>query len=187
VVQDRQEIADRAPGSPVDIRSQAVHRQLLESSLNDLLSGRTVDSAHIDSEGATFAHGDIDDSHARDIIRDEFIKSGVLDKASEFDRWARGEEPVTPKEVAAPKPEEAPPGKPPTFGEEPTPEEEQAQRSTGPAETALASRPDLQIADENGVSSAADAHEQATEAEKQANKEAEPMHEAAVACEGRYA
>lgn len=52
----------------------------------------------------------------------------------------------------------------------------------------LADRPDLEIADEHGApASAADALTKATAEEAQANKEADPMHEAAVACEARHA
>jgi hypothetical protein len=52
----------------------------------------------------------------------------------------------------------------------------------------LADRPDLEIADEHGApTSAADALKQATAEEAQTNKEADPMHEAAVACEARHA
>lgn len=190
VVQDRQEVIDRAPGVPVDMSSAAIHRQSLEAAMNDLLTDRKVDLGD-ETDGAAFARGDVDDSAALQIMHDEFKNSGVLDDAAAFDRWARGEtETIEPRklpekptsaeepEAAEPKPFEKP-------GEEVEPGE---QGVTNIATRAIADRPDLQIADENGEArSAADAHESAIAAESQANKEAEPMHEAAVACEARHA
>lgn len=189
VVQDRQEIIDRAPGAPVDMPSMAIHRQALEESLERLLKDEPVTLDGDRVEGAKFARPEEDIAAERAIMREEFIKSGVLDDAEAFDRWARGEEPPK-QETPAPKPEviegAEPPQKLPTKEE--TPEEEQAQRSEEPATTALASRPDLQIPDENGEPiSAADEHAKAIEQETQANAEAEPMHQAAAACEARHA
>lgn len=52
----------------------------------------------------------------------------------------------------------------------------------------LTDRPDLQIADDAGTpTSAADSLANATAEEAQANKEADPMMEAAVKCEARHA
>lgn len=98
VVQDRQQVINAAPGVPVDMKSMAVNRQLLESSIADLMTGKNVDTSAIDSDGATFARPDQDTTHAQDIIREEFLNSGVLDDAEEFDRWLSGEEPKAPKE-----------------------------------------------------------------------------------------
>lgn len=177
VVQDRQEVNERAPGVPVNMKSAAVHRASLETALGDLMTDRPVDLAHLDTEGAAFARPEIDESHATDIIREEFQKSGVLDFAGDFDRWLAGEEPKTPKEVSIERPAEpiTPRGEP---GEEPS------QLSPG----ALADRPDLQIVNEHGEAlHAGDEQAKAIEAEAQANKEAEPMHQAAVECEARHA
>ena len=190
VVQDRQEVIERAPGVPVDMASAAIHRQSLETAMSDLLSNKRVDLGD-ETDGATFARGDVDDSAALQIMHDEFMKSGVLDDAAAFDRWARGETeaieprkiPEKPTAVETEEPVETQPGKPP--GEEVEPGE---QGVTNIATRAVTDRPDLQIVDENGESrSAADAHQSAIEAESQANKEAEPMHEAAVNCEARHA
>lgn len=245
VVQDRQEVTDRAPGVPVDMKSAAVHRELLESALGDLMSGKNVDSSHIDSDGATFARPEVDESQAHDIMREEFQKSGVLDDAAAFDRWLKGEKEPEPKEVA-PEPQarkaleeqpsdgkipwvkdadteglakypdvgELPMGKGTaanadskidwskrikpidTGGEDVLAAHRQRVADTlakgeeegAPLPTAvLAERPHLQIVDENGgIKSATDEQAKATEAEAQANKEAEPMHQAAVECEARH-
>ena len=101
VVQDRQEINERAPGVPVDMKSAAVHRQALESALGDLMTGKPVDLSHIDTDGATFARPEIDDSQAHAIMREEFVNAGVLDDAAAFDRWLKGE-PVEESPQAAP-------------------------------------------------------------------------------------
>lgn len=198
VVQDRQEIADRAPGVPVDMKSAAVHRASLESSLDSLMNGKAVDLAHLDSEGATFARPEIDESQAADVIREEFEKSGVLESAGEYDRWVSGEPEAKPAPEAEPKPA-------PDF-QAATPEEiaahtaevkkplAQRMKEAGEEETpkvspgALEDRPDLQIVNEDGEpQKAADAQARAIENEAQANSEAEPMHAAAVACEARHA
>lgn len=118
VVQDRQEVAERAPGVPVDMASAAVHRQALETALGDLMAGKPVDLSDVKTEGATFVRPEIDESAATKIIRDAFAKSGVLDDAAQFDRWLTGDqeieattpEPKSQKEVAPPesvKPEPA--------------------------------------------------------------------------------
>lgn len=107
VVQDRQAVNERAPGVPVDMKSAATHRELLDSALGDLMTGKPVDSAHIDSEGATFARPEVDETQAHDIMREEFVKSGVLDFADDFDRWLAGEEPKPPKEVSIKQPGDA--------------------------------------------------------------------------------
>ncbi len=187
VVQDRQEVNERAPGVPVDMASAAIHRQALETALGDLMTDKPVDLSDVNVDGATFARPEIDETAATQIIRDAFTKSGVLDDAAQFDRWLKGEqeiEPTTP--VKAPKEPKEPvetPAKPiePKPGEEP---QEPAQVSPG----ALADRPDLQIVNEHGETlHAGDEQQRALDEEAQANKEAEPMHQAAVDCEARYA
>lgn len=185
VVQDRQEVLDRAQGVPVDMKSAAVHRELLDNALGDLMSGKTVDSSGVDVEGAAFARPEIDEGHAADIMREEFDKSGVLDDAAAFDRWLKGEPESKPKEVTPetkPQPIEARTPEVAKPGE--APQEETPQVAPG----ALADRPDLQIVNEKGdVLHAGDEQQKALAEEAQANKEAEPMHQAAVACEARYA
>lgn len=103
-VQDRQEVNERAPGVPVDMRSAAVHRQSLETALGDLMADRPVDLSKIDTDGATFARPEIDESQAHAIMREEFEKSGVLDEAADFDRWLAGEPQREPKEVTTEQP-----------------------------------------------------------------------------------
>lgn len=118
VVQDRQEVNERAPGVPVDMASAAVHRQALETALGDLMTGKPVDLSDVKTEGATFARPEVDETAATQIIRDAFVKSGVLDDAAQFDRWLTGDqeieattpEPKSQKEAAPPesvKPEPA--------------------------------------------------------------------------------
>lgn len=183
-VQDRQEVNERAPGVPVDMKSAAVHRQALESALGDLMSDRPVDLSHVDTEGATFARPEVDESHAVDIIREEFAKSGVLDFAGDFDRWLKGEEPRAPKEVSIERPEPVETEPVPPKGEPGEPESQPSQVSPG----ALADRPDLQIVNEHGEAlHAGDEQTRATEEEAQAHKEAEPMFQAAIGCEARHA
>jgi hypothetical protein len=101
VVQDRQAVFNGAPGVPVDMRSAAVHRELLETSIGDLLNDKPVDLSEIDSAGAAFAHADVDESAATKIIRDAFAKSGVLHE-DDADAWMHGPdneiEPTTPKQ-----------------------------------------------------------------------------------------
>lgn len=80
VVQDRRAVLDAAPGVPVDAKSQAVHREALSTSLEQLLTEKPVDLSEIDTAGATFARGEVDQSAATKIIRDAFVKSGVLDE-----------------------------------------------------------------------------------------------------------
>lgn len=189
VVQDRQEVIDRAPGVPVDMASAAIHRQSLETALGDLLSNKRVNLGD-ETDGATFARGDVDDSAALQIMHDEFMRSGVLDDAAAFDRWARGEtevlEPrkITEKPTALERPEEPAEPQPPKA-EEAEPGE---LGSKDIATQAVTDRPDLQIVDEHGeAKSAADEQARAAEAESRSNKEAEPMFEAAVRCEARHA
>jgi hypothetical protein len=79
VVQDRQAVLDAAPGVPVDAKSQAVHKEMLSTSIEQLLNEKPVDLSEIDSAGATFARGEVDHSAASKIIREAFVKSGVLD------------------------------------------------------------------------------------------------------------
>ncbi len=95
VVQDRQEVLDRAPGVPVDMASAAVHRASLETALGDLMTDKPVDLSGINVEGATFARPEIDESAAADIIREEFEKADVAGAAGDFDRWLAGEEPAS--------------------------------------------------------------------------------------------
>lgn len=191
VVQDRQEVNERAPGVPVDMVSAAVHRQALETALGDLMMDKPVDLSEIKTEGATFARPEVDETHTADIIREEFAKSGVLDDAAAFDRWLAGEkEPEpTPKEVRiepAEKPEAA--AAPPPEGEATQPGEARPAQAPQVSPGALADRPDLQIVNENGEAMhAGDEQQKAIEAEAQANKEAEPMFQAAIACEARHA
>lgn len=180
-VQDRQEVNERAPGVPVDMKSAAVHRQALEQSLGDLMNGRRPDLSGVDLEGATFARPEVDESQAAAIIREEFKNSGVAEHAAAFDRWLAGEGPKPPKEVSIERPE--------------APETEATVAPKGGEETpsplspgALADRPDLQIVNEHGEAlHAGDEQTRATEEEAQANKEAEPMFQAAVGCEARHA
>lgn len=115
VVQDRQEVINRAPGVPVDPASAASHSQALESALGDLLSNKPVDVR--DAQG-TFARPDQDTKAQRDIIFDEFQKAGVMDDAKDFDDWlefkgietkrtevpettSEAGEPLTPESVSA--------------------------------------------------------------------------------------
>lgn len=182
-VQDRQAVIDAAPGLPVDAKSAAVNRQALEKSMTDLLTDKPVDLSEIDTAGATFARGEVDESAATKIIRDAFAESGVLNE-KELDHWVTGDQEIeatTPKVV--PKETAEPPAqlKTPKPGEE---AEEPPQVSPG----ALADRPGLQIVNENGEAlHAGDEQQRALDEEAQANKEADPMHQAAVACEARYA
>lgn len=101
VVQDRQAVLNAAPGVPVDMRSAAIHSELLETSLGDLLNDKPVDLSEIDSAGAAFAHADVDESAATKIIRDAFAKSGVFHD-QDVDAWMHGPEneiePTTPKQ-----------------------------------------------------------------------------------------
>jgi hypothetical protein len=187
VVQDRQEVNERAPGVPVDMRSAAVHRQALEAALGDLMLDKPVDLAHLDTEGATFARPEIDESHAAEIIREEFKKSGALDDAAAFDRWLAGEPQKEPKEVTIARPETE-------IGqretESVTPKGEPGEESQPPQVSpgALLDRPDLQIVNEHGEAlHAGDEQSRASEEEALANTEAEPMFQAAVACEARHA
>lgn len=111
VVQDRQAVIDAAPGIPVDAKSAAVHRQALETSVGDLLTGKPVDLSEIDTAGAAFARGDVDQSAATKIIRDAFVKSGVLDDeafAGDLD-WLRGEKEEPASQPAVEKPESVKP------------------------------------------------------------------------------
>lgn len=183
VVQDRQAVIDAAPGVPVDPKSAAVNRQALEKSVGDLLTGKPVDVSEIDTAGAAFARGDVDQSAATKIIRDAFAESGVFDE-KDLDHWETGTQEIeaaTPKPVKAVKPVEPVEAKTPKTGEE---GEEPPQVS--PA--ALADRPDLQIVNEHGEAlHAGDEQQRAIEEEAQANKEADPMHQAAVLCEARHA
>lgn len=184
VVQDRQEVNERAPGVPVDMTSAAIHRQSLETALGDLMTDKPVDLSDVNTEGATFARPEVDESAATKIIREEFAKSGVLDDAADFDRWLKGEqeiEPTTPVKPKAPaKPVETPAIEP-KPGQEP---QEPSPVSPG----ALADRPDLQIVNEAGETlHAGDEQTRAAEEEAQGNKEAEPMFQAAVGCEARFA
>lgn len=238
VVQDRQEVNDRAPGVPVDMKSAAVHRASLETALGDLMNDKPVDLSQVDTEGATFARPEIDETPTAAIIREEFKKSGVLDFADDFDRWLAGEKPREPKEVSIEPPEATPepvearatePGsmtdqdsnvtqlhlpvtepaadigsfpidaanapsarkpwtqrlKPIDMGGASSEELLGKYRQLPPA--VLADRPDLQIVNEHGEAlHAGDEQAKAVEAEAQANKEADPMHQAAVDCEARH-
>lgn len=183
VVQDRQAVIDAAPGMPVDAKSAAVNRHALEKSLSDLLTDKPVDLSEIDTAGAAFARGDVDQSAATKIIRDAFADSGVLDEGA-ADRWVTGEQEI---EAVTPKPAKAAPVEPIEAAPAPKPGEDgEEPPQVSPA--ALAERPDLEIADEAGEpTSAAEALKDATDEEAQANKEADPMHQAAVACEARHA
>jgi hypothetical protein len=105
VVQDRQEVNERAPGVPVDMASAAVHRQSLETALGDLMTGKPVDLSDVKTEGATFARPEVDETAATQIIRDAFVKSGVLDDAAQFDRWLTGDQEI---EATTPEPQAAP-------------------------------------------------------------------------------
>lgn len=198
VVQDRQAAVDAAPGIPVDLRSAAVHRQALEAALADLTAGRPVDLDHLDTEGATFAHVEENSSESQQIMRDAFVKSGVLDDAEAFDRWLSGEkepEVVTEKPApAAAKPAQGEPMQAAELAaaqegiEKPGNEGEQDQEPSQFPASILQDRPDLQIVDEHGeTQSAAEAQQQAIAEEAQANKEADPMFQAAVQCEARHA
>lgn len=117
VVQDRQAVLDAAPGVPVDAKSQAVHKEMLSTSIEQLLNEKPVDLSEIDSAGATFARGEVDHSAASKIIRDAFVKSGVLDERDFNDSldFLEGEkgEPTSQKAAEAPEsvkpePEEEP-------------------------------------------------------------------------------
>lgn len=182
VVQDRQEVMERAPGVPVDMPSAAVHRQALETALGDLMTDKPVDLSDINTAGAAFARPEIDESAATQIIRDAFVKSGVLDDAAQFDRWLAGDFEIEPPV----KPEKAAPVEAKAVAPEPKPGEE-PQEPTQVSPGALADRPDLQIVNEHGEAlHAGDEQQRALDEEAQANKEAEPMHQAAVECESRF-
>lgn len=196
VVQDRQATADRAPGVPVDMASAAIHRESLETALGDLLSDRPVSLRGEDVEGASFARPEENTEEARSIMHDEFVKSGVLDTAAQFDRWLAGEpEPkrpeVTPGMAAGEAPDVHPDADLTTqvardFQNDGTVVSEQT--PSHPPTAALADRPALQIVGEDGEPrDAASAHASASAAESQANKDAEPMFRAAVDCEARHA
>lgn len=102
VVQDRQAVVDAAPGIPVDPKSAAIHREALTTADEQLLSGKPVDLSDIDTAGAAFARGDVDESAATKIIRDAFVDSGAFDDMAEFDRWIAGQK--EPEPIQAPKP-----------------------------------------------------------------------------------
>jgi hypothetical protein len=185
VVQDRQAVMQGAPGVPVDMKSQAINRQSLEKALGDLLSDKPVELNGDDVHGASFARPEENTAEAREIMREEMMKSGVLDDAAQFDRWLSGEKEPELKEPE-PKIEPKEEGElPAEFAKPKTGEEETPQQNTS---AALAERPDLKIVDENGEARPAiEAQAKAAEDEALANKEAEPMHQAAADCEARYA
>jgi hypothetical protein len=113
VMQDRQAVIEAAPGIPVDPKSAAVNRDALAKSMSDLLTDKPVDLSEIDTAGAAFARGDVDESAATKIIRDAFAQSDVIDEAATHD-WLRGEgdemEPTSQKPAETPesvKPETA--------------------------------------------------------------------------------
>lgn len=194
VVQDRQEVVDRAPGVPVDPRSAAVHRELLGNAVADLMTGHDVDSSAIDVDGAAFAHGEVDDAAATKIIQDEFMKSGVLDDLAAHDKWlSNGFDDEIASNPAARTKVEAEPDAAETpetvkAGEPPEDHEPEGVAASPEAASALAANPDLKIVNENGEPLSAAAEQQrAAGEEDQANKEADVMHEAAVNCEARYA
>jgi len=192
VVQDRVSADARAPGVPVNMKSAATHREALETALGDLMANKPVDLDADRMDGAMFARPEENTEQAREIMRAAFVESGVLDDAAEFDRWLAGEREDRP-EVPAPKPETKPKStetKPPQF--ETTEAKGETEEADIDTDTALASRPDLEIPAEKPPQStsntvrAADVLEQAKADEAQANAEAEPMHTAAVNCEARY-
>ena len=180
VVKDRQAVNDLAPGVPVDMKSAAIHRQALEESLDALVSRDEAPKLHADDvDGASFAQrpGD-DEAQARQIMRDEFVKSGVLDDAAQFDKWLEnGFSEEIPKVETKP-----------IETTEMMPAGDEENQPSPQAIGALADRPDLQIASDDGEPiSAASAHETAMNAEAQAEKEAEPMFQTAAACGARFA
>lgn len=180
VVQDRQEVIDRAPGVPVDMKSAATHRAALETALDDLMHDKPVDLDPKEMDGATFARPEENTVEAREIMRKAFTDSGVLEDASEFDKWLAGERETRP-EVSPPKPAE-----PVEAGipKELQPETEETKVATEPA---LASRPDLEITKDTGEPiKAVDALEQAKADEAQGNSEADKIHQAMIDCEARH-
>lgn len=185
VVQDRQAVAERAPGVPVDMRSAAVNRQELESSMGDLLAGKKVEIAADDVEGATFARTENPlNDEARQIIADHFKESGVFEAADAHDAWLRGEgdemEPTTPATLIDGRPAEE------QSETQATPEAETKGEEEPQEPGPLVDRPDLKIADENGEPvHAGDAQEQASAESAQANREADTMFKAATDCEAR--
>lgn len=101
VVQNRQEVINRAPGVPVDMKSAAVHQESLRTALDQLSNDQPV---HIDADsiaGATFARPEQDPEFSAKIIRQEFERANVLQDAKEFDDWLAGrlQEEKAPAEV----------------------------------------------------------------------------------------
>ena len=185
VVQDRQAAAERAPGIPVDMRAAAVHRQALETSIADLLAGKSVDVSAADVDGATYARAGEDPltPEARELIADHFKQAGVLKAAEAHDFWLRGDEldqsPEAPLE-APPKPQDAAAGQ----GEDAAGEGAAAEETPEPGP--LADRPNLQIVDEDGTARSAAAEQtRAAEESSRVNGEADTMFQAAVNCEAR--
>jgi hypothetical protein len=97
VIQDRQEIIDRAVGVPVDMKSMAVHQQAMTTALGDLMAGKPVDLGGVDMEGAGFARPEQDSVWAANVIRDEFEKAGVMEHAEAFDDFLNDKIPPEPK------------------------------------------------------------------------------------------
>lgn len=87
VIMDHRAVTNQAPGVPVDLKSQAIHRQALEKALGDVMANRPVDVG--DMEGATFARPAQDTTDITKVIREEFDKHGVVDAAGEFDEWMK--------------------------------------------------------------------------------------------------
>jgi hypothetical protein len=194
VVQDSVTADTRAPGVPVDMKSAATHREALETALGDLMANKPVDLNAERMDGAKFARPEEDTSRETQIIRDAFTESGLLNDAAEFDRWLSGEREDRPQ-VETPKtvPEDRAMGvTPPSRVELPSEiaktrkqlESESPQADVSPI---LASRPDLEIADDSGQPiKAADELAKASDDAARADAEAEPMHAAAINCEGRH-
>lgn len=192
-VQDRQATLDRAPGVPVDTASMAVHRESLEKALSDLMQNKPVDLDDQAAEGGLFARPEEDTAEARQIIHDQFMESGVIDDAEQFDRFLRGEDLTTPK--PPPKPEPAPEAQVAPAEDHPDNDtvnqlvrDKEDEDGSVVSEQVLRDKPDLKVVDEEGAEkSAAEAHQEARNEEARANEEAETMHRAAVECESRYA
>lgn len=84
VMQNDQEVNERAPGVPVDYDSQAVHRAALEKATTDLLEDKPVDVGEIADHGE-FARQAEHTQDVRQMMHEEFIKAGVFDESAKLE------------------------------------------------------------------------------------------------------
>lgn len=148
-----------APGVATDPQSANAHQSALEKAQTDLMSGKPVDVSDTGvGRGSFLSRPERDLSPESEIIMKSFKESGLLDEEANLrdleQQFEAKRNPVeTPREPPATPEEAAPkaPSKEPEEGE-----------VTGPvdaAEQALADRPNLKIAGEDGPVKASDALE----------------------------